>query len=764
LSYDHWAPWRLEGESALSPVSLEKEEMPDPARFDISGTEFSSTAHFRAIHTMGKAEQKDEKSPEETVTEEDDPQAKMRSAVSHAEEAASQMGTLNADPREAGGDLDELSAFIGKDTDNLTGARRTLQDLLLSDHEVSEAIEKNLAEWMRGEHESFVEGAANRLARFLLSYYMHAIADAIKEVAVSEGQMESAPDTEDNPLSDDELIGLPWSQKDGDWEDLYWEDDPPAPCRDLICEYLEGRSLEELASSAAYSLSVQLADEAFNETEGDPPSDGEVERYVQSCSGKAVFNHAVALACRTVAFGVLECLEDEGLSADRIEELLDVEAGGRPAEAPTPKPETTEYDPDPFQGDTPMAGLLAGQFSMKTNEAIREADGEPAPTYEGKWGEDSTGHPIRVEQLGNPYEGRATFRVQAFGEPDPAAVEASMGWAMLERMDMDTVWLNLLLLAYASATHRRGDRPVIKIERRVVERMFGFRNRNYTKKERAERIRKHVEALQSIFVQFKNVRRHGDKLFAKWDMAGGAPLWNLRMVAEAERDLFSGETVADWHLEAREGVWATEFLHNHGDQWAPLPKEWFKQIDRRGSRNYAQRLAAYLLFQFRINAKNNNRVKRTAQSLLEICGEDMDRPRDTRRRTELKRCLSKALDTLERDYEIRVHDDRVHMDHTSGIGFDTWKSRVVAFDPPPSMDGRLFNNSEGERPPLPDVAGDWKPRQIRRFRTEVLGETQSELGERLDVSKQYVSQLERGTSDPSTRVRKTLDALHARHE
>jgi len=465
---------------------------------------------------------------------------------------------------------------------------------------------------------------------------------------------------------------------------------------------------------------------------------------------------------------VLERLEearDEMTGAYHVDlPAFTVEVDEGEDDAPAPRPETEEMDPDPFQGDPPMTSLLTDPFSTTAIDVLREAEGEPAPTYKEEWGEDSTGHPIRVEQLGNPYEGRATFKVQAFGEPDPTAVEASMGWKMLDRMDMDTVWLHLLLLGYASATHRRGDRPVIRIPRRTVEKVFGYRNDNYTMEERAKKIRRHVEALQSIFVQFQEVQRHGDKLHFRGDMTSGAPLWGLRMVAKGQQDLFTGETVADWHLEAREGMWAEEFLHNHGDQWAPLPKEWFEQIDRRGSRNFAQRLAVYLLFQFRINSKSGNRVQKSAQTLLEVCGEDMSQSRSSKRRSELKRCLSNALDTLERDYGIEVHTGRVHMDETKGMSFDTWKKRVAAFDPPASMDGRLFQNAEGEAPPLPDVAGDWKPKQIRHLRTEVLDETQPELGDRLDVSKQYVSQLERGTSEPSARVRKVLDGLQARHE
>ena len=552
------------------------------------------------------------------------------------------------------------------------------------------------------------------------------------------------------------------------------EDAPPEPLLNTAGDIIEGLQLDKWAEWAASHVLYWAARDLNRDIEeGDETpeqvSDEEWDRRFNellASEERGYMEDALQILgaelADLAAEGLRDATEDGRLSLAQVEGMLGL---GEPADgAPAPRPETEEMDPDPFQGRPPMTSLLADPFSTTAIDVLREAEGEPAPTYEEEWGEDSTGHPIRVEQLGNPYEGRATFKVQAFGEPDPTAVEASMGWKMLDRMDMDTVWLHLLLLGYASATHRRGDRPVIRIPRRTVEKVFGYRNDNYTMEERAKKIRRHVEALQSIFVQFQEVQRHGDKLHFRSDMTSGAPLWGLRMVAKGQQDLFTGETVADWHLEAREGMWAEEFLHNHGDQWAPLPKEWFEQIDRRGSRNFAQRLAVYLLFQFRINSKSGNRVQKSAQTLLEVCGEDMSQSRSSKRRSELKRCLSNALDTLERDYGIEVHTGRVHMDETKGMSFDTWKRRVAAFDPPASMDGRLFQNAEGEAPPLPDVAGDWKPKQIRHLRTEVLDETQPELGDRLDVSKQYVSQLERGTSEPSARVRKVLDGLQARHE
>lgn len=461
------------------------------------------------------------------------------------------------------------------------------------------------------------------------------------------------------------------------------------------------------------------------------------------------------------AGGILAGLQEgQGgdLSLPYIERLLGLDDPN----APTPRPVTPEFDPTPWKGEPPMSEVLADPFANKAVKALREASGKPSDSHEEEWGRDQTGHPIWVEELRGQYEGEVTFKVQAYGEPNPSAIEASMGWKMLGRMDMDTVWLHLYLLAYASAPHRRGDRSVIEIPRRRVEKVFGFRNRNYTVGERAREIKEHVEALQSVFVQFQNVQTHDDKLKFGGDMIA-TPLWNLQMRAEGEKNLFTGEIGADWHLQAREGIWAEEFLHEHGDQWTPLPKKWFEQIDRRGEPR-AQRLAVYLLLQFRINAKNGYRVKTSVQTLLEVCGFDLNRPRTSKERHDLKAKLSSTLDTLGEDYGIEVHDERAHIDHTKGLEFSAWKNRVVQFDPPLEMDRRLFGESTDDSPPLPEVVGDWKPDQIRHLRTELVGESQSDFGDRFGVTKQYISALENGRRTPSIRVQKELDRLQTRFE
>jgi DNA-binding transcriptional regulator YiaG len=213
-------------------------------------------------------------------------------------------------------------------------------------------------------------------------------------------------------------------------------------------------------------------------------------------------------------------------------------------------------------------------------------------------------------------------------------------------------------------------------------------------------------------------------------------------------------------LKAKEGVWGSEFLHNHGDQWAPLPKEWFDQIDRRG-KDWTQRLAVALLFLFRINAKRGGVVKLSAGKMLEVCAAGTGGRKQ--RKTERKRRLSASLDALRDRYGIGVQAGRVHIRHTKNMPSEDWKRRVATFTPPDSIDGELLRNESDGRPPLPKVkGGDWTKDQIKRLRAD-LGWSQTEMADFLDVSQGYVSQLESGRSKPSGEKCKLLDRLDSRH-
>jgi DNA-binding XRE family transcriptional regulator len=436
------------------------------------------------------------------------------------------------------------------------------------------------------------------------------------------------------------------------------------------------------------------------------------------------------------------------------------------SDRPGARRDTPEFAPDPFQGEGETAGILSGPLSSAVARSLvetpDEADSHPGD-YEQEWGADSTGHPIRVEELGGQYSGRVTLRVQAYGEPDPTAVDAEMGWAMLQEMEMEEVWLHAFLLAHASAPGRRGEREVIRIPRTQIERLpMGFRSRNRGKWERAEKIKEHIDRLRSVFVQFQNVERHGNKLRFRHDM-NATPLWSLRMVAEGEKDLFTGEEWSEWYLEAREGMWAEEFLHNHGKQWAPLPKEWFEQIDRRGS-DWGQRLAVLLLFLFRTNRKQGGRVKLSAAKMLQACGVDLSLERDSSDRYDLKQKLSSALEDLHHNYGMRVQDEDVNVSKIDGRSYWTsWKNQTVTIDPPEKIDHQLLSGGGPERNPLPDTRpGRWSKRQIEQL-LERLGWTQKQLAKNLPVGKQSVSHYLNDRRTPSDEVRAALDRIQARH-
>jgi len=554
-----------------------------------------------------------------------------------------------------------------------------------------------------------------------------------------------------------------------------WREEPPPFFLSVAEDVLEKGDESRWEGWAEWAATHVLywAREDVNEQireEGRSPEDVPDEewdaRFSDQLTVETYFWDAVEILASelgtTVAESVFETAQDEALSVVQIERLFglhedDPHEDDAAAPRPSPSPETPDYDPDPFTGENNTAGLLAGPFSNAVTGSIMEADGEPAKSNQGEWGQGPGGGPVRVEKLKTPYEGRAVLKVQAAAGADPAEVEAAMGWEMLGRMDMDTVWLHLLLLGHASAPHRDGW-DTITIPRKRIENALGLRNGdNYTVAQRAEEVERHVRALQSIYVKFRGVRRHGE-VTRLTNSRNPTPLWNIQMVEHA--DLFEDSVRKDWVLKVKEGIWGEEFLQDwEAPQWTPLPKQWFDQIDRRG-KDWTQRLAVALLFLFRINAKRGGKVKLRAEKMLEICGTDLSG--SSRRGTERKRRLSKALDSLSHNYKIDVRADRVHMDNTAGISHSKWKTRVATFYPPKDISGELFRNESDGRPPLPEVkGGDWTAGQIKQLRSD-LGDTQAEFSGRVGVSRQMISRYENNHDPPSNRVCKILDRLHSR--
>jgi DNA-binding XRE family transcriptional regulator len=296
------------------------------------------------------------------------------------------------------------------------------------------------------------------------------------------------------------------------------------------------------------------------------------------------------------------------------------------------------------------------------------------------------------------------------------------------------------------------------IPRKRVENVLGFhRGDGKSVEQRAEEVEQHIKALQSIYVRFQGVKRHGDRTRLT-NERNATPLWNIQMLEHA--DLFENSVRRDWVLKVKEGLWGEEFLHEwESPQWTPLPKKWFDQIDRRGN-DWTQRLAVYLLFHFRRNVENGAAVKLSAGKMLEICGTDLKG--SPRRKTERKNRLSSALDALPDRFQIGVDAERVHMRHTKGMAPEDWKIRTAVFTPPDSIDGELLRNESDGRPPLPEVkGGDWTASQIKRLRSD-LGDTQSEFADRLGVSRQMVSRYENRHDPPSDKICKLLDRLDSR--
>jgi DNA-binding XRE family transcriptional regulator len=551
-----------------------------------------------------------------------------------------------------------------------------------------------------------------------------------------------------------------------------WKEEPPEFFSETAANFLEDTDpWDEWAEWTATHVMYWAAEDVNKELRylGKNPetvSDEEWDRrFNDRLTVEEYFSDAVQILGAELASGVSdriqEAVAEQELTFVDLEHLLDLHEDDED-DAPAPRPETPDYDPDPFTGPNDTALLLSGRFQNGVKDSLLEADGEPAETRMGEWGRDHEGAPVRVEKLdgGNsPYEGRAVLKVQARADADPAEVEAAMGWEILERVDMDTVWLHLLLLAHASAPHRRGERQVMTIPRKRVENVLGFhRGDGKSVKQRAEEVEQHIKDLQSIYVRFQGVRRHGDRTRLT-NERNATPLWNIQMLEHA--DLFENSVRRDWVLKVKEGLWGEEFLHEwENPQWTPLPKEWFDQIDRRG-KDWTQRLAVYLLFHFRRNVENGAVVNLNAGTMLDICGADTGGR--SQRKTERKKRLSSALDALRDRYGIGVQAERVHMRHTKGMSTENWKTNSATFYPPDEMSGELFRNDSDGRPPLPEVkGGDWTKDQIKQLRDD-LGWYQTDMAEFLDVDQSYVSQLESGkATPPSDRVCKLLDRLDSR--
>jgi DNA-binding XRE family transcriptional regulator len=430
------------------------------------------------------------------------------------------------------------------------------------------------------------------------------------------------------------------------------------------------------------------------------------------------------------------------------------------------RPTTPEMSRDPFQsgkeklygGEGLAAAFPTGPFVLRTTRALIDAESGVGDTYKGGWGLDGTGQPVRVEALVTPYKGTAIFTIQGHNA-SPADIDAGLGAAMLKEIDMDTVWTHLLLLAHASDPNRRGRRSNMRIPRDRVERALGIsrqRTKAYTARERFEKTRKVIQALQRVHVRFQEVTRHGEKLFFKGD-ATPSPLWNLSLQAYGQKNLFDGTAKADWYLEAKEGLWADKFLHeNDSPQWGWLPVEFFDHIDRRRA-DYAQRLAAYLLFLLRANAKRGHRASLTAETMLKLCQVDLSRDRQSSERSGLKNKLLGALGTLDTVYGFDVDYADVA---EKPLGWDVWMGRCAYFGPPDVISGQLFGSkSPAELPPKAD--GKWTGAQIRALRT-AQGLSQQELGQMLDVSRNFVSMLENERRTASRELRRALDKIEKR--
>jgi DNA-binding XRE family transcriptional regulator len=336
-------------------------------------------------------------------------------------------------------------------------------------------------------------------------------------------------------------------------------------------------------------------------------------------------------------------------------------------------------------------------------------------------------------------------------------------------MGMDDVWFYLMLLAYSNQSGRR---PMswMKIPPEAVEVTLGLdRNRSHARSiaARLERVKEVVDRIGRIQISLRNVRQQGGKLVVNEDLTPSR-LFHLQLKGQTQVGLFgdTASTRAGWWLEAQEGRWAKHVLHGEKapDSWTYLPEYWLTEVIDRRRCAWAQRIAAYVLFGFRINEKRGYRVKRTARKLLEICNVDLDKKRDSRDRSDLKRRLQRSLDVLEKEYGIPVEAGE-----SKGIflkyhpPFEEWLNCTAVFTPPEDVRESLWqrSGSKSEPTPLPDdTNADLSPRQFRSLRRE-LGLTQAQMAQKLGVDRSLVSKIENGRRGISPAVEEQIHELRS---
>ena len=478
------------------------------------------------------------------------------------------------------------------------------------------------------------------------------------------------------------------------------------------------------------------------------------------------FADALSILAERVAAVSISALKDaaelDNIDLQGLDRLLGLTAGDAP--------EIPEMSRDPFRGKDisqggkgRVAALLAGPFARVATNALMDAEGGASDNVDiergGAWGFDMLGRVTRVEALGNPYEGKAIFTIQG-QNTSPAAMDAQLGQALLKEVGMDVVWVHLLLLAHASDTGRRGERSPMHIPRGRVERALGLsRDRSHGRSvaERYGKARKVIRALSRVFVKFQNVKRHGNQLFYSGDSTE-SPLWNLSLPEYGQVSMFDDSGSWGWHLVAQEGLWAEKFLHdNQSPQWTWLPVEFFDTINRT-RKGYAQRLAPYLLFLHRAQAKNGHRVQLTSETLLKVCQVEPKGVTGAKKRREVKVGLWKALQRLEDDYGFTVDASEVT---ERWVPWGEWRGRCAYFDPPEVIAPHLFKSDGPATADLPSPTGKWTAAQIKALRKK-LGLTGAEFGNAVGISKSYVSKLENKHKTASRKLRRVLDKLAKR--
>ena len=407
------------------------------------------------------------------------------------------------------------------------------------------------------------------------------------------------------------------------------------------------------------------------------------------------------------------------------------------------------------------------------------------------------------QSYGDYFDGKMLYYIiqpKADDENMPSMVQKELALEILKSMGSDTVWLHMLLLAYAARSEIvNGGSSVINKEtiweildlNRKYTISDGVR-RSLTNYEKNEKAFAEIKKLKSIGLQmaqviFKSVQRKKGQTITKFefDRTGDvSPFWdlNIHFFGQGENIQIDATGVSktkivyeDWQLVSRTGQWGNIFLYGEPKRhFGYLPIETLTKIDRNRS-PWSASLAINLIFKIKmadtwgapVYMKNSEIISRAGGNLVPIDKETIRIQRDKAMKAINEQrnwgCIANFDEwpdylkpTKYRDLDVIDNADGSAACPACRMPRNYWDQFLnckTRFDISAGMKSAY---SQNEKSLLPKKQKTWKGDEIRELRSK-LKFTQQQLAQAIGISQLH--HYEAGRRNITQEAMKSLDKL-----